>query len=353
MATATKLLLVESAVVDSATTTPGDMPVVVLYDGAVMEWRASWQIPSDFSSLDDVELILYKEAAGNIYINAKSQKVTMAAALSASATGLTALAVTNTSQYGTVSLAATCYSSLSAIVAGDIVTFTIVRDASDSLDTYNTDLRLVGLKITYTVGVPSSGINLTGMTFQQLVENILEVFPHKGDTQIKIDLNQAQRRFAEKTKCFIKDVDISLGSVYALNLIYPTDLIVPYDVTLFDSAGNKLEDLVEWEIKRGYIEFTDRTDIDSLTMPSDIARISLKYAAYPALMSADTHIPDIPIEFHEALEYAVLAKYYQKSGKWQQARECNRIYSEFERDAKYYAATQFIGGSPTVAEPAI
>jgi hypothetical protein len=191
------------------------------------------------------------------------------------------------------------------------------------------------------------------VTYQQIIENILEVFPKKTETQIGLDVNAALRSFAEKTKCYVKDADLTLGAVYALNLAYPTDMIVPYDVTIFDSAGNTLEDLVEWGIRRAKIEFTDREDVDSLTMPSDIARISLKYAAYPTTLTTDAGVPDIPSEFHAALEYSVLAKYLQKSGRWQQAREFRGMLRELEKDATKYAATQFIGGSPTVDEPAI
>jgi hypothetical protein len=351
MATKQKLLLVEHATVDADVVVPGDMPVAILYDSAIMEHRISFQVPDDFDSFAGLKIVVCRQAAKNIYINVKTQKVTAATALSTSATGLTALAVTAAdSLYEELSIAATAYSSLIAPVPGDIVTITVIRDASNALDTYNTDLLFAGVRVTYTLNSVGTTASL-GMTLQQIVENVLDAFPQKTDTQIKIDVNQAQKRFVEKTRCYIKDADLTLNGTLILS--YPSDMIAPISIQLFDSVTNRLDDVVQWEVVRSKIEFTDLDDVTSLIMPADIARMSLKYAAYPVALTADGHYSEIPPEFHEALEYAVLAKYYQKAGKWQQARECLQIYSQFVLDAKCYANGQFIGGWASVEPSAI
>ena len=191
------------------------------------------------------------------------------------------------------------------------------------------------------------------MTLQQIVENILEVFPQKTETQVQLDVNSALRRFVEKTKCYIKDADLTLNGTLILS--YPTDMLVPISVQAFDalSAGNKLDDLLEWQINRSKIEFLDLDDVTSLTMPSDVLRLSIRYAAYAPALTTDAGVPAIPAEFHEALECAVLAKYSQKAGKWQQAREFNLALRQFELDAVAYAATQFVGGWASVEPSAI
>lgn len=186
------------------------------------------------------------------------------------------------------------------------------------------------------------------MIFQQIVENIREVFPDKTETQVKIDINTAQKAFAQKTRCNIKDADLTLNGTLILS--YPSDMIVPVSIQAFDAAtaGNKLDDILEWTVTRGKVELIDLADSDSLTMPADVKRLSMKYSAYPAALTTDTQVPDLPSEFHEALEYAILAKYAQKAGKWQQARELNNMLRQKEHDAQEYAATQFIGGWASV-----
>jgi len=351
MATKQKILLVEHATVDADIVIPGDMPVAILYDDAIMEHRISFQVPDDFDSFSSLKVIVCRQAVGNVRLNVKTQKITAATTLSTSSTGLTAVAVTAAdSLYEELSIAATAYSSLTTPVPGDIVTITVLRDAVSAVDTYNTNLLFAGVRVTYVLN--SVGTTATaGMTLQQIVENVLDAFPQKTDTQIKIDVNQAQKRFVEKTRCYIKDADLTLNGTLILS--YPSDMIAPISIQLFDSTTNRLEDLVQWEVVRAKIEFTDLDDVTSLTMPSDIARASLKYAAYPAALTADANYSEIPAEFHEALEYAVLAKYYQKAGKWQQARECLQIYSQFVLDAKCYANSQFVGGWASVEPSAI
>jgi hypothetical protein len=62
---------------------------------------------------------------------------------------------------------------------------------------------------------------------------------------------------------------------------------------------------------------------DSLVMggrlPSGIARLRFKVTLIPSALTQDTHSPDLPEQFHQALVDHVLAKYFALKGILQQS----------------------------------
>lgn len=172
------------------------------------------------------------------------------------------------------------------------------------------------------------------MTLQQIVENIQEVFPTKSETQVKLDVNAAHKAFAEKTRICVKSANLTLGSVHALLLDAPTDFDKAITVSAYDSTGADLGDIVGWTVTAaGKFQFNVSDDSTALTMPSEIATLTLSYVFVPAALTTDSSVPDVPSQYHEAIENAVLAKYCRKAGKWQLARECNLQYARITVDA--------------------
>ena len=111
-------------------------------------------VPSDFYAISSVRLIIRSAATGNLYLRAGCTRFDMAnEGAVESVTGTYAAyaggAGTGGSEF--ITLPATMYA-LTALHAGDALNLVIDRDATSALDTYNTDLDVIGISFTYTTG---------------------------------------------------------------------------------------------------------------------------------------------------------------------------------------------------------
>lgn len=178
------------------------------------------------------------------------------------------------------------------------------------------------------------------MTLQQYIESITRVFQDKNQTEIAIDLNAVLRDFCERSK-ILRDalnmtpttitLDSTKGDVTPITLSYNAivdgsgyisfdflsyaddgvEIAVLLNLHTYDSNGIELSDMCSWAVVNNEVRIYSNIDhtagfpttVDSMKM--DI----LKYAT-PLVELGD--VPEIPVEFHRALEAKVMAGYYRR-----------------------------------------
>lgn len=155
------------------------------------------------------------------------------------------------------------------------------------------------------------------MTVLQLVEQIQQHFPKVGRTQILLDLNIANKKFAHETRLLVKQADLSIvpNTVeYTLAVEFPDiDRTIIKDVLFKDSNGNLVPKTSElkFTIINGKIKFYDFYGGDISAIPTgDISTITFVYVYVPATLVNDQDEPEIEEQFHDALMFNVLGKYY-------------------------------------------
>ena len=225
MNTKSVLLLVGSATADALDATPGSLPVQPLINGGAMEYRKAWETPSDFKQIVGLELMIAREAVGQIYINIKTVAVNTAfpAAPSTSQTGfLNTYYITSADNlYAFLTIDASAFSSLVGVAIGSEITFVVQRDTTRAGDnTYAADLNVAGFRVTYeTISViPTISVSprVGGITTAELISyvNRYQYFQQKRIVVPKETVylagSWAQEEICKKLRYLEKRVNLTL-----------------------------------------------------------------------------------------------------------------------------------------------
>lgn len=171
------------------------------------------------------------------------------------------------------------------------------------------------------------------MTLQQYIETVSRLFPEKGATEITIDINNALRDFAEKTKINVGKWTFTIASdvvsgtneaAAALTIVQmvsdsgyfsvalPTNVIAFSDIKVYGTDGAQMASEVFYDVNETEIRVYNAVGTGSAVYAS-VATIELSVSTYPTALSALSSTPSIPDQYHRALESKVLATYYRRS----------------------------------------
>jgi hypothetical protein len=153
MARKTVILTPEGAVVPDLG--PDAFPVFTMPNDVASRSLIPWRggVPSDFSALNSVELIIISQNTGNLYLNLGATRFDLStpSRVTSSSSGYAAYAGGDAdSKTKYVPLPSTMWDSISEININDAFNFYVDRDASYGADTYEEDLLIVGLRVMYT-----------------------------------------------------------------------------------------------------------------------------------------------------------------------------------------------------------
>lgn len=152
------------------------------------------------------------------------------------------------------------------------------------------------------------------MTTLQIFENVSQVFPKILETQILIDLDDAQKLFAEETGLLEERGQLSsISTSVAWSL--PTKFRSLTDLVFYDSDGKplyigKYNYGYEIEFGKFYIYSKNSTPVTGLNTAIDTAYIH--YKKIPATLTTRNISLEIEEEFTKALEHYLLADYFSK-----------------------------------------
>lgn len=222
-------------------------------------------VPADYSAMVSVEAIILTEHAGNLYLRGRTTRFDSAipGPVDSSASAYAAYAGgTADSDSKFITLLSTMWSSLADINAGDVFNFIIDRDASNVLDTYETDLNVIGLRIIYTTGYVAGThycnqtdleYRITTRTLAQLTNdtanattpdaNVLELILTNVDAIIDSKAGQVYTVPFTTVPDIIKNIAISLAC-YQVFQRRPVNMAMPKDwETAYKDASQQLEDI--------------------------------------------------------------------------------------------------------------
>jgi hypothetical protein len=149
--------------------------------------------------------------------------------------------------------------------------------------------------------------------FQNYIEEIQQVFPNVGKSQIKRDINLIYKDFSRRTEILERKANLTF-TTSTVSYALPSDLTKLIRIDFLDSAGTYLDakDSCSYIVENGYIYFVNSKGEQITQIPSTISAISLYYVYIPTAMATNTDIPSFPMEFEDALVYGVMAKYHNK-----------------------------------------
>lgn len=151
------------------------------------------------------------------------------------------------------------------------------------------------------------------MTFQNIFEQIFQIFPELGETQIKMDINSAYLDYCNKTE-LLSNYYEETPQIGVVSYYLPDDVNAIYDVKFFDVNGKELtgSNTLKFSIDQGAITFYNYFGSDIQEIPSNIGKIVYYYTATPSKLIDDSQSPLVPDEFHSALVSGVLKDYFAK-----------------------------------------
>jgi hypothetical protein len=139
---------------------PVSLPIQHLEDSADQTFYRSIEVPLGYTAISAITFRYRTTHAGNLYLKFAVSHV-------AAATGSTptedtyAYAVYAGAGTGgeitNITVPATAYDVLGTLAAGDVLSIAVERDATDSLDTYTSNLDCVGFLVEFTVATVSGG----------------------------------------------------------------------------------------------------------------------------------------------------------------------------------------------------
>jgi len=150
------------------------------------------------------------------------------------------------------------------------------------------------------------------MTTLQMIESIHQVFPNVSRTQIRLDLDEAQKLLASETGSIttygaLSDVSTNFG----WNL--PTNFVKLLEFVMYDADNNPVYPDLEnykWEIafNKFYVYTTESTPITGLNCDSAY----IHYQALPATLANESTALEVTEHYRSAMESYVLSKYFAK-----------------------------------------
>lgn len=150
------------------------------------------------------------------------------------------------------------------------------------------------------------------MNTQQLVDSIRQIFPDVSRTQIRLDLDTAQKLLADETETIIKIASLSAPSTNVAWSL-PSNFAGFVDLNFYDANGEPLYAGTlnyKWEIvaDKFYIYSTTSTPITGLA----VTYAYLTYKSLPATLSTEATSLEMTGHYRDAIESYVLGKYFAK-----------------------------------------
>ena len=199
------------------------------------------------------------------------------------------------------------------------------------------------------------------MTTQQIIENILTVFPSLEEMRVARDLSDLQRSFAAETRLLVERASLSDPSTNVAWTL-PSNFIELYGedpVRFYNSDGEPLYLSGEnysyaYEIQFGKLYIYSLTSALATGLSSDIVSAYIHYRKIPAIITDRSVALEIDDFFTKALEHGLLSDYFGKfptdvltrdgrvakvrdiqSASWHEKR-----YQDLKIKAKIYAKTK-------------
>lgn len=155
------------------------------------------------------------------------------------------------------------------------------------------------------------------MTLFQMYEECREHFPNIGITQFTKDLNKIYKHFAHETRLLMKQANLTITAntvEYTLVTAF-TDIDgeLVKEILFKDSDGEFVSEhsVLTFKITNGKIRFYNYKGESLSSIPTDdISTITFVYVYVPTELSTDAGSPVLDSQFHDALLYGVLEKYY-------------------------------------------
>lgn len=155
------------------------------------------------------------------------------------------------------------------------------------------------------------------MTLFQMWEEVQQHFPNVGKTQFTFDLNKVYKHFAHETRLLVKQADLTIVDdtvEYTLATEF-TDIDgeLVKEILFKDSDGEFVDEhsVLTFRIINGKIRFYNYKGESISEIPTDeISTITFFYVYVPTELSTDAGTPVLDTQFHDALVYKVLDKYY-------------------------------------------
>jgi hypothetical protein len=162
----------------TSVTVPLAVPTQSLMLGQEMGFLRSVEIPTDCIAISSIKLIYRKTGTGNLYLKfafARSPKA--GGTLTEDSDSYTAYAA-GTDDVVSVSVPVSAYNGLTSIAVGDTLYLACYRNDTDPLDTYTTDLEVIGFLIDFAVSTTTTSTTTstpTGQhtTYDDLIGDIL------------------------------------------------------------------------------------------------------------------------------------------------------------------------------------
>jgi hypothetical protein len=150
------------------------------------------------------------------------------------------------------------------------------------------------------------------MNAQNLIESIRQVFPNVSRTQIRLDLDTAQKLLADETESLVKTSSLASPSTNVAWSL-PSDFAGFLELNFYDTNGEPeyLATLnYKWEIgfNKFFIYSTESTPITGISP----TYAYLTYRSLPATISTEATTLEMTEHYRDALESYVLAKYFGK-----------------------------------------
>ena len=179
----------------------------------------------------------------------------------------------------------------------------------------------------------------------------MQIFPELLETQVLLEMENAQNRFARLTRILEKIGDLqSLTS--QVSWAVPSEFVELYEVELYDSDSkslNKVNENINWVLDNNRLIFyatsldTDGSTITKITsIPTSINSILVRYSHLPAALTARTIALELDNpDFTPAVMYGALATLY---GRIKQSlgidREGNAVLG-IDRNTRDYWEVKF------------
>lgn len=159
------------------------------------------------------------------------------------------------------------------------------------------------------------------MTFQHMQELVKMNFAETPLTMIQSLLNSAYKEFAHDSRILTYREDIYNNSsqvtytfTTGTDFTYPVDQIIR--VECLSSANEPVDEPPQFVIEDGQLRFYSYNGEVLTSMPSDVAKIYVRYSYIPADLSTDISSPAIPTEYHQAIVDRVLQQLNAARGNY-------------------------------------
>jgi hypothetical protein len=146
------------------------------------------------------------------------------------------------------------------------------------------------------------------MILQNMVEKINQTFPDMTLIEAKLNLNNALRLYARKTKCRLAEVLVIESDFSNGRALLDTEIESVKSAGFVDANGVVIESSGwKFDIKDRYVYLSDDTGTLTDTFPSGASALRLRIVELPISLTNLDQSPAIPEEFHEALVWKVLS----------------------------------------------